>query len=332
MERFLNRFPGLFGHDATALKKARVTREDVTAHNGMSTLVWNQEVNGIPVFKTVLKANVSNKRELVTISDHFVSQPKADLQAPKLTAERAITLAAASLDDRIAETDVRPTTPPEGAEQMQRFTANGQSDTSAQLTYFPMNETDVRLGWEVVTTSLAQNQMFQFVIGADNGEVIYRHSLTVDISNASYRVYADATTKKPFDSPTPKSPGFNTPTPTQPPVVARQLITLQALDTTASPNGWINDGNQETLGNNVDAHTDLDTNNVADTPRPNGGAARVFDFPIDLTQTPVTYKEASATHLFYMNNWTHDRLYQLGFTESAGNFQTKQFQPRRCGQ
>ena len=107
----------------------------------------------------------------------------------------------------------------------------------------------------------------------------------------------------------------------------RTLVTLSALDTTASPNGWINDGVTETNGNNVDAHLDLDNNNLPDTPRPQGSGLnnRVFDFPLDLTQAPSTYRDASVTQLFYWCNWMHDKLYQLGFNEASGNFQVDNF-------
>ena len=98
-----------------------------------------------------------------------------------------------------------------------------------------------------------------------------------------------------------------------------------AISTNASPNGWINDGVNETRGNNVDAHLDLDANNVADLPRPQGSPFRVFDFPFDPTQSPTSYRAASVVQLFYWCNWMHDQLYDLGFTEAAGNFQGTNF-------
>src|ERR1051326_9064157 len=51
----------------------------------------------------------------------------------------------------------------------------------------------------------------------------------------------------------------------------------------------------------------------------------VFDFPMDLTQSPSTYTNAAVVQLFYLCNWMHDRLYQLGFMEAAGNFQSNNF-------
>jgi len=127
------------------------------------------------------------------------------------------------------------------------------------------------------------------------------------------------------DSPRPLTPGLPTAGNTQPAEVARTLVTLASLDATASPNGWI-DSNRETRGNNVDAHADANGDNLADLPRPAGsGSTPTYDFSLDLTQAPATYREAAVVNLFYWCNLAHDRLYTYGFTETAGNFQNDTF-------
>ncbi len=319
VEAFIDEHAALFGHTAAALKTARVTREDVTAHNGMSTLVWNQQVNGVPVFKTIFKANVTRNGEIITLNDHFLASPVAQTSIAQATvnAPRAISLAAASVNDSVDEGSISGQGKATGAESRQSYMAKGLSDTIAQFTYMPMDASNVRAAWDVTTFSIANNEMFRIVVDAITGEVLYRTSLTSDISDASYRVFTS-------DSPSPFSPGYDTPNSTQPALVPRQLVTIQALNTTASPNGWINDGVTETLGNNVDAHTDTDANNSPDLPRPTS-ATRVFDFPLDLNLAPSTHKDASVTNLFYWSNIFHDRMYSLGFTETAGNFQTDNF-------
>jgi hypothetical protein len=103
--------------------------------------------------------------------------------------------------------------------------------------------------------------------------------------------------------------------------VERQLVTISALSTNASPNGWIDDGGNELRGNNVDAHLDRNDDDLADLPRAQGSPNRVFDFPMDLTKAPSSYGNAAVVQVFYWNNWMHDKLYELGFTEAAGNFQ-----------
>ena len=174
--------------------------------------------------------------------------------------------------------------------------------------------------------SLKRGEMFRILVDAQTGKVLMRTSLTVDISDASYRVYADGTTLQPVDSPTPFSPGWSTPQSTQPATVSRNLITTPALDTTASPDGWISDGDTATFGNNVDSHLDLFNTNPAYGAGTHAvSATRNFDFTLDLAQSPAAYQDATVTQLFYLCNWYHDKLYELGFTESSGNFQQNNF-------
>jgi hypothetical protein len=76
----------------------------------------------------------------------------------------------------------------------------------------------------------------------------------------------------------------------------------------------------------VDAHLDTgSTNPTYGTGTHATSATRVFDFTMDLTQAPSTYQSAAVTELFYLCNWYHDKMYALGFTESAGNFQQNNF-------
>jgi ELWxxDGT repeat protein len=322
---YVSQFPGLFGHDGAALDKARVTREDVTAHNGMTTLVWQQQHAGIPLYNTIFKANVTQAGEVITVSDHFLPDTTVAAAAEDgvadLSAAQAVSKAAAGLGDVVAAAEVVSVP---GGEDRQAFSAPKLSDVTARLTWFPLSASEMQLSWDVVTTSLARNEMYQTIVDAESGELLYRRSLTADISDASYRVYADAVTKQPFDSPFPFSPGHSTPSNVQPPEVPRQLLTLSAENLTASPEGWIPDGGTTTLGNNVHAHTDTNADNVPDLPRPTS-PTRNFDFPVNFAQSPTTYKDALVTQLFYMNNWIHDKTYALGFTESAGNFQTNNF-------
>lgn len=324
---FVNRYAGVFGHKAETLEKqARVTMEDTTEKSGLQSLVWEQELSGIRLFRTNFIVNLDKDGRILSLSSQFLPSPEANRAAPFLPAGEAVVRAAADLGDSLTAAQVQPTSQPEGAELRQTFQASGLSDTFALLTYLPMNQKEVRLGWDVTLTSLARNEMFRLVVDASSGEVLVRSSLTTSISDATYNVFADASTKMPLHSPSPMHPTHQTPLTTQPPIVPRQSVTLSALDTTASPNGWVADGaNPETIGNNVAAHADADGNNSPDLPRPNGGSGRNFDFPIDFAQAPSTYRNASVVNLFYVNNWLHDRLYGLGFTETARNFQTNNF-------
>jgi uncharacterized repeat protein (TIGR01451 family) len=74
----------------------------------------------------------------------------------------------------------------------------------------------------------------------------------------------------------------------------------------------------------VEAFLDRNANDIPDRPEP-VGTNRIFDFPLDLTQDPTNYQDAAIVQQFYWLNWYHDRLYDMGFTEAAGNYQQTNF-------
>ncbi len=321
VKAFLNEHRDVFGHDATALNGALVKRDYVAAHNGLHTTVWEQQVAGIPVFEASIQAHVTKRGELVSMASRFVADPAhaKGSAAPAITAATALVNAAQSLNTLLAAADVTTTSASPGAEQKQKFRAAVLAgDADVKLVWLPMNGTSMRLCWDVLLTPKSMGETYRTLVDAQTGAVQVRRCLTEYISNATYRVYIS-------DSPSPFSPGYSTPLTSQPAVVPRSLVTIDALNTTASPDGWIPDGTNETLGNNVDAHTDSNFDNIPDLPRPQGSPDRVFDFPLDLTQSPSTYRAAAVTQLFYWCNWMHDKLYALGFDEAAGNFQTDNF-------
>src|SRR5712675_3243713 len=56
---FLREHGKLFGHGPEALEQARLKREFVTAQNGLRTMVWEQQVDEVPVFDAVLIAHTT---------------------------------------------------------------------------------------------------------------------------------------------------------------------------------------------------------------------------------------------------------------------------------
>lgn len=325
---FLAEHRDLFGHGPEALTAARKAPDDVTAHSGLRTSIWQQEVDGVAVFEALFKSHQTAVGELVNVGSGFVADPIAAaargvgdrasaLGQPKVSAAEAVRIAAAGIGDEVGGRGVAPQGKPEGVTRRQEFRTAALTGARAEYVWLPMDGQTLRLCWQLLFTSRARGELYRVLVDTQTGEPLIRHCLTNYISNASFRVYTS-------DSPTPFSPGHATPSTAQPPTVQRSLVTLRALDTFASPNGWIDDGITETRGNNVDAHTDADDNNQPDLPRPTN-VGRIFDFPVNLGQEPSTYRNAAVTDLFYWNNLIHDRFYQLGFTETARNFQNNNF-------
>ena len=330
VKAFINEHQALFGHGAEALDGALLERDYVTEHNGMREVVWQQQLDGIPVFEGKLQAHLTARGELINMASKFLPKPgdaagelsvrKAKQTAPAVSAPQAVSLAAANLGEALASDDVKPAAGARGEPGYETYHAPRYSSISTRQVWLPMDRSTMRLCWEVLIDSKTIDGLYRVLIDAESGEAHLRQTLTEHISPVTYRVFTG-------ESPTPFSPGHATPSSAQPPSVQRSLVTISALNTIASPNGWIDDGGNETIGNNVDAYTALDTDplNGPDLPRTHGSPHRVFDFPLDLTQAPISYKEAAVTQAFYWCNFMHDKLYEVGFTEGADNFQEENF-------
>jgi uncharacterized repeat protein (TIGR01451 family) len=347
IKAFLNEHRPLFGHGAEALDQARLKREVVARNNGLRTVVWEQRLDDLAIYEAVLVGHITHQGELAGLSSQFIADPEraADVgtpdraalrNAPVIPVARAVLLAAEGIDEELQPTDIVPLSaagqqaggPAGGISGLPAFRPAGlpsafkagslPGEARARLVWLPMNESSLRLCWEIELTRRAGGERYRVLLDARSGEMHIRRRLTVYLSDATYRVFTS-------DSPRPFSPGWPEPNTNQPPTVARTLVTLSSLNTNASPIGWISDGENETRGNNVDAHADRNADDLPDLPRPQGLPYRVFDAPLDLTQPPGSYTDAAAVQLFYWCNWTHDRLYELGFDEASGNYQKDNF-------
>ena len=335
VKAFMTEHAGLIGYGPGVLDGARISRDYVGAHNGMRTVIWQQELNNIPVFDAITMGHITSQGELVNLYTHFVPDATAAAvrglkgrstaagaaASARLSAAEAIVIATRNIGDEIAVNSLNSLGAAQGPGRKQSFRGSGalHGDQHGELVWLPLNSGTLRLYWQVIISSRTRSEMFLCLVDAETGEVVVRRCLTNYVTNSTYNVWTS-------DSPSPFSPGYTVPgNPAQPAVVARSLITLPALNTNASPLGWINDTVNETRGNNVDAHTDHNDDDQADTPRPTGNPFHVFDFPIDLAQSPTNYSTGAVVQLFYWNNFIHDKLWELGFTEAAGNFQATNF-------
>ncbi len=255
VKAFINEHNALFGHGAEALDGALLERDYATEHNGMREIVWQQQLDGIPVFEGKLQAHLMARGELINIASKFLAKPaeaagaldarKARQAAPVVSAEQAVARAAENLGETLAIEAVTPAAGARVEPGRQTFRAPRYSGISTHLVWLPMDRTTMRLCWEVLIDSKTIDGLYRVIIDAESGEAHLRQTLTEHISPVTYRIFTG-------DSPTPFSPGHATPSSTQPPSVQRSLVTISALNTTASPNGWINDGMNETIGNNVE--------------------------------------------------------------------------------
>lgn len=314
---FLDEHSDLFGFKADELTSAQKVRDAVGKGNGLRTMVWEQQLGGVPIFEAKLVANLTGGGQLVSVASRFVpnlrSTASRSVATPTLSAEEAIVNAMGAMGEPLGagETVVQGESSAGGS--YSSFAVRNRK-AHARLVWLPMDRDNLRLAWELYLTSRVMGERFQVLVDATTGETLVCKNLTRFISDASYNVYTS-------DSPSPFSPGWPTPNAGQPPLVSRMLVTTNAFSVVASPNGWINDGDNETRGNNADTYLDRNLDGVPDVGRPQGDANRAFDFPLDLGQDPITYSNAAVVQMFYKLNVYHDMLYELGFTEAYGNYQ-----------
>jgi hypothetical protein len=177
---------------------------------------------------------------------------------------------------------------------------------------------------------------FRSVIAADDGRVLSYTNLKADVA-FKYRVFAETTGElHPFEGPvvdvTPHATGIPNSVP-YPAYVLPNLVTVDGLNHPAgstAPDPWLAPGRTETIGNNVEAYTDInapDGLTFGDFRATITGPG-VFDRTYDTSLSALSsqgQQMAGITSVFYIFNWLHDFWYDAGFTEAAGNAQNVNF-------
>ena len=181
-----------------------------------------------------------------------------------------------------------------------------------------------------VELQVTRGPALSFVVCAADGHVLLTNDL-VRHEAFGYRVYADPTTKLPFDGPqgngdAPHPTG--TPSRFKPTFGKMDLVTLQNYPFSRN-DPWLPTGATNTLGNNVRAYADLGA------PDGIGGddylivtGPKLFDYPYDPQVSPGATANnigGSVAHLFYVTNFLHDWYYDLGYDEASGNHQNDNF-------
>jgi hypothetical protein len=179
--------------------------------------------------------------------------------------------------------------------------------------------------------SSTNSDAFRTVLSADGSRVISHRSLIADAA-FNYRVFAEATGGfQPLDGPVADFSPHPTGTPNGqfPEYIAPALVSVEGLNHPGggtTPDPWLKDGRFETLGNNVEAYSDINAPSglTFGDFRATATSPQTFDRAYDLSVGPLTSQDqqmAAITSAFYGINWLHDFWYDAGFTEAAGNAQ-----------
>lgn len=326
-----------------------LSSESKSPRSKLHLLYVQQRHAGIEIHGAVSTLGLGASQEVVSVASrlHSVAQARGARLAtrPTLPAPEAVAAAARHVGLRLSaplSVQARGT----DASQQIIFSKAGISlePIAARLVYQPLANGQLRLAWEVSIYTLDAQNWWNIRVDAATGRVLDQDNLVnhceFDNNGPSGTALGFSqslwqSVSLPLRQPTmlaaPAANAYNVfAVPAESPSHgSRSYVLTTAADATASPAGWHATTAASytiTRGNNVHAYEDPANNNDgALNYSPDAGAGLLFDYPIDFTQQPVSYRDAAITNLFYLNNVMHDLWYQYGFDETSGGFQVDNF-------
>lgn len=320
---------------------AEAVRVVSVSGRGLRTVQLVQRVEGTEVFNSEATAAIGPSGEVISVAGQFFPGAAAARSAARPAATppaEAIALAAFDLTgfEYGASSFREVTDETEAAESARdayrtyRFTdpvENGrpafERPVRLKEVLFPLGGQQFAPGY-YLELWIRDFPAFGYVIGsADEPEVLFRRNLRAD-AEFTYRVFntGDALFR-PEDGPAPGTPHpTGRPDGFQAKVVPERLVTLESL---LPGRPWLPDDATTTRGNNCTAYADL---RGPDGPGPGDvfgtvTGPRRFDhaYDHDRPASDPANVQASVVGMFFLVNWLHDRWYEAGFDESAGNAQ-----------
>lgn len=305
---FIQRNADLYGLSA---REAAQLRKRADYANPSGNLAWvelKQELNGLPIFRGEVRFALTPDGEIAHSTGNLVPALEDAHVAtePSIDAASAIAIAAESI----------------GADASS-FTR----EPDPKLEYFPLDSGVVTLAWSMILW--LDDAAYWTYVSAEGGELLWRKNIVHEQSQPATYVVYDAESPAPL-SPTHATPGSGI----QGALIPRTSFTIVS-EGAFNALGWMTDGTSITTGNNADVGLDLSAPDGIDAgTRATGTAFRVFDYaynpapgnpPPGDAPTLASYRFGEVVQMFFWTNRHHDRLYELGFTEAARNFQQDNF-------
>jgi Zn-dependent metalloprotease len=301
---FLKQQASLFALSDSGVAELKLDKADTD--DGTTFLDYSQTIGGIKVFEGNVRVAINRNGEVLSVREGFlVSNQKVKLKPTLSEAQgiaRAFKFAGRTVMPSFAETRLR-------ASKSESSSFANPLDTNLEEVVSELNVVRMgdaaRLAWHVYA-DVGPNEWYEILLDAQTGELLLRQNLYV--FEAQGTVYTE-----------------------DPDAAPRQVVSFLGDTTINTAAGWMGTSTV-TTGNNVEAYLDTNADNAPDanngTGLSNGHASapdQNFTFAFSTAVDPRTQQAAVVTNLFYYNNFMHDFSYRLGFTETAGNFQTNNF-------
>lgn len=302
--RFLGRNNALFALSGASIEELKLENED--NDQGTTFLNYTQIAGGLKVFEGQVQVVVNRNGEVLNVREGFLVDGPPRRRNGAMNEARAIAKAFEHAGRNVFPSFVENYSR-RSATEMSRF-AN-PIDLNLEDVLSEQNVVRVggesRLAWHVFA-EVGPEEWYEILLDAYTGELLLRHNLYVH--QAQGTVYTEAPDKG-----------------------ARQLVSFVGDTVINTSAGWLGTSTV-TTGNNAEAYLDTNADNVPDANNSTGlsnghasSATQDFTFPFSTTVDPRTQQAAVVTNLFYYNNVMHDFSYNLGFTETARNFQVNNF-------
>ncbi len=302
--RYLDNNRQMFSLEQGDLQESRISRQYQSSASGLTHITVQQQLAGLDVFGSTINISITPDGRVLKMGGELTRGLQRDrlARAPLIDAADAVGIAA----------------------NHARLQNIYQSNNNG-LVYFPVSTGQFRLAWDLLIEDGDTPFVYHSVVDAINGEVLYQYNTTtMDHFPAHGLVYSN-------DGPQPSTPGS-----TIAGLVARDDLDFSGAGVFPHDDvhydWWAGGPRTTTSSNNVIAREDRDGDNETTLGfQPTAMAGEDFSFVLDLSQDPgvedlTTQNQSSAiVNLFHRNNWLHDVLYQLGFDEASGNFQTNNF-------
>jgi hypothetical protein len=299
--------------------------------NGISHVYLQQKYRGIDVAYGIFTVNLTSDGNVLNPAHRFIPQiaAAAGNQNAKKTAVSAANAAAQHVGLN-AKQPFTVTRSLGGASQRVTLSSGGVAagPVEARLAWYPTAKGSVRLSWMIDIEAADGQDHWQVYVDAETGAALGQDNLVVHDSIEA----TGAAIARPANSglssissvaPLPEFPPTDGasyavyPIPFESPTDGPQTLVFNAADPAASQLGWHDDGVTQftiTQGNNVQAYTDVDANNLPDPgSSPSGGVALEFHAFHNQAAPPQDSRPAAVTNLFYWNNVVNDVTYNHGF-------------------
>ncbi len=337
LRNFLKQADGLIGVERADVDQLKVEADYENPEGGLAFVELSQELNGVPVFRGEVKAGFTADGKMIRVINNLA--PGLDVSRVSTDfGDAAEAVRAAGRDiGRDVEGDVAAGFGKRSAENRAVF-GEGDWATTAEKFYFPTEPGVAVPAWRVLIWNPVN--AYYVVVSAKDGTRLWRKNITEDqTQHATYDVYVNgAAMINVADSPGPLTPGPVDPLlGTQGAILNRSAVTLVGNEGLYSfnNNGWINDGQNLTDGNNVESGLDLvSPDGIEPETIAVGNPNRVFSSEWNPppgnpapgeAPTTAAARRGAVIQQFYIMNRYHNELYRLGFTEAARNFQHNNF-------